>query len=89
MVKSILIASLSIILSLFIGIFCLVRAKGITEFYRNHYASHRFLRSAAMFPFRVWWDSDYAETSIRLCGVLMISVAALLAFVMVRGLFYR
>jgi hypothetical protein len=39
-----------------------------------------------MFPFRIWWESDYAEALIRLCGVFMMLVAAFLAFVMIRGL---
>lgn len=86
MIKYVLITSLSILLSLTIGIFCFLRANRIIKFYRNHYASHPFLRSALMSPFRVWWSSDYAETSIRLCGVFMILVAAFVAFVIIRGL---
>ena len=39
-----------------------------------------------MFPFRTWWESDYAEALIRFCGVFMLLVAAFLAFVMIRGL---
>jgi len=86
MLKYVLITSLSILLSLVFGVFCLLRANRIVDFYRNHYASHRFLRSGIMVPFRVWWDSEYAEALIRICGIFMMLIAAFLAFVMIRGL---
>ena len=86
MLKYVLITLLSILLSVTFGLFCLIRANRIVQFYRNHYASNRFLSSAVMSPFRVWWNSEYAEASIRLCGVFMVLIAAFLAFVMIRGL---
>jgi hypothetical protein len=85
--KYMLITSLSVVLSLTFGILCFVRAARIAQFYRNHYASHRFLRSAVMFPFRALVESDYYETSIRACGVFMILLAVFLAFVTIQGLF--
>jgi hypothetical protein len=61
MLKYVLITSLPTLLSLTFAIFCFARASRIVQFFRDHYASHRFLRSGVMFPFRIWWESDYAE----------------------------
>jgi hypothetical protein len=77
MLKYVLITSLAILLSATSGLFCLVRANRIVQF---------FLSSSVMTPFRVWWKSEYAEISIRLCGVFMLLISAFLAFVMIRGL---
>jgi hypothetical protein len=86
MLKYILLTTISIFLSLFFGVFCFVRASRIVEFYRNHYSSYRLLRSGLMFPFRAWWESEYAEALVRIIGVCMMLMAAFLAFVMIRGL---
>jgi len=83
---SILITSLSIAWSLALGILHVVYARRIAQFYRNHYSSHRFLNSALMSPFRVWVNSRYHETWIRVCGVFAILMGLLVAFVMLRGL---
>jgi hypothetical protein len=84
--KYVLITSLSIAWCLTLGILVYIRALRIAHFYRNHYSSNRFLRSAVMLPFRAWIESDYYETSIRVCGASLILVALFLAFIMIRGL---
>jgi hypothetical protein len=85
--KYVLITSLSIAWCLTVGILDYVRAPRITQFYRNHYSSSRFLSSAVMFPLRAWVKSNYYETSIMVCGAFLILMALFLAFVMIRGLF--
>jgi len=83
--KYVLILSLSVVLFLTIGIVSLLRAATIARFYRNHYASHRYLR--ALFPIgRMWAESRYYETWIRVWGAFMILMAVFLATVMIRGL---
>jgi len=84
--KYILLTSLSVLLFLTIGLIHFMRAAAIAQYYRNIYSSNRFLKSAIMSPFRLWVDSPFYETWIRIFGVLMILVAAFLAFVMIHGL---
>jgi hypothetical protein len=86
MSKYVPITSVSILLSLTLGLFCFARAGRIVGFYRNHYASHRLLKSRVMLPIRACWESDYAEDLIRICGILMLLMAAFLVDVMIRGL---
>ena len=81
------ITSVSIALFLTLGVLVYVRATRITQFYRNHYASNRFWRSAIMFPIRAWVESGYHETSVRVGGVFLVLMALFLALVMIRGLF--
>jgi hypothetical protein len=79
--KYVLITSLSIAWCLTLGILVYLRALRIAHFFRNHYSSNRFLRSAVMLPFR-----GLDPTSIRVCGAFLILVALFLAFIMIRGL---
>ena len=83
--RAILITFVSAAISGTIGITLVVWARDITQFYRNHYKSHRYLR--LLFPLgQARVESAYYETNLRVVGALMLGVAALLLFVMVRGL---
>jgi len=86
MLKSILIALLSVAISLTCGILHVMYAGKLTEFWRNYYASSWYSKSALMSPIRAWVESKYYESWMRIFGVLLILMGLFIAFVMIRGL---
>jgi len=83
--KAILITSLSAVTFGATGVGLIVWANKIARFYKNHYASNRFLKS--IFPLRAWVETSYYyETMIKVVGTGMIGMAVLLLFIMIRGL---
>ncbi len=83
--QAILVTCLCVLAFLTIGITHIVWARGLTRFYRRQYPSKGFL-GALISPFRIWVESAFYETWLRVAGAISIALALFLLFVMVRGL---
>jgi len=82
--KAIVATSISVILFLAVGMIHVVWASSLAQFYRHAYKSNRIFRVVS--PFGGWIRSPNYETAIRTIGALMVGVALLLLWVMIRGL---
>ena len=82
--KPVFITSISAFLFLAIGAIHLIWANGIARFYRHLHESNRVFRVVAAFG--GWIRSPNYPMALRMIGALMVAVAVLLFWVMIRGL---
>jgi hypothetical protein len=83
--KPVLVAILSAVILGVVGTSLIIWPSVITEFYRNQYKSHQYVRT--LFPIgRAFVESRYYETHLRIAGVVALVMAAIILFIMIRGL---